>query len=97
MLLSGAFHPLKGFLSSADAHAVDGRGTLADGTPWPAPVTLTLPDDHPAAPGDQVTLRDPEGVPLAVLTVTERQPTVCRRPGEGPGRTRARAVRPAPP
>src|SRR5690606_31020910 len=34
--------------------------------------TLTLPDDHPARPGDQLTLRDPEGAALALLTVTER-------------------------
>ncbi|MER5419870.1 adenylyl-sulfate kinase [Streptosporangium roseum] len=72
LLLSGAFQPLTGFLTSVDAHAVDEHGTLADGTPWPAPVTLALPDDHPAAPGDRITLRDPEGAALAVLTVTER-------------------------
>ncbi|MDP9848913.1 adenylyl-sulfate kinase [Streptosporangium lutulentum] len=73
LLLSGAFHPLEGFLSSADAHSVDEHGTLTDGTPWPAPVTFALPDDHPAAPGDRITLRDPEGAALAVLTVTGRQ------------------------
>lgn len=70
LLLSGAFHPLTGFLGPDDLHAVHERGTLADGTPWPAPVTLTLPDE--VATGDEVTLLDPEGVPLAVLTVTER-------------------------
>ncbi|MET8335122.1 adenylyl-sulfate kinase [Streptosporangium canum] len=72
LLISGAFQPLTGFLTSADAHTVDEHGTLADGTPWPAPVTLALPDDHPATPGDRITLRDPEGAALAVLTVTER-------------------------
>ncbi|GAA3153892.1 adenylyl-sulfate kinase [Nonomuraea roseoviolacea] len=70
LLLSGAFAPLTGFLGHDDLHAVAERGTLADGTPWPAPVTLHLPEE--AAPGDEVTLLDPEGVPLAVLTVTER-------------------------
>ncbi|MEV7007124.1 adenylyl-sulfate kinase [Streptosporangium sp. NPDC051022] len=73
LLLSGAFQPLTGFLSSADAHAVDAHGTLADGTRWPAPVVFTLPDDHPAAPGDRITLRDPEGAALAVLTVVDRR------------------------
>ncbi|WP_433245633.1 adenylyl-sulfate kinase [Streptosporangium sp. CA-135522] len=73
LLLSGAFQPLTGFLSSADAHAVQEHGALADGTPWPAPVTFALPDDHPAAAGDRITLHDPEGAALAVLTVTERQ------------------------
>ncbi|SDH20994.1 sulfate adenylyltransferase [Sinosporangium album] len=72
LLLSGAFHPLTGFLGADDVDAVARQGRLADGTPWPAPVTLTLPDDHPARPGDRVTLRDPEGAALAVLTIEER-------------------------
>ncbi|GLW07306.1 hypothetical protein Misp01_24360 [Microtetraspora sp. NBRC 13810] len=72
LLLSGAFQPLTGFMTAADVHSVTDYGRMADGTPWPAPVTLDLPDDHPAAPGDRVTLRDPEGAALAVLTVTER-------------------------
>ncbi|MEV8636005.1 adenylyl-sulfate kinase [Streptosporangium sp. NPDC051023] len=83
LLLSGAFQPLTGFLSSADAHAVDEHGTLADGTRWPAPVTFTLPEDHPAAPGDRITLRDPEGAALAVLTVTGREDGFVAGPVEG--------------
>ncbi|MEV1242579.1 adenylyl-sulfate kinase [Nonomuraea sp. NPDC050022] len=72
LLLSGAFQPLSGFLGHDDLHTVHERGTLADGTPWPAPVTLHLPEA--AIPGTEVTLLDPEGVPLAVLTVAEREP-----------------------
>jgi sulfate adenylyltransferase len=72
LLLSGAFEPLNGFLGHDDLHAVHERGTLADGTPWPAPVTLHLPVD--VSPGDEVTLLDPEGLPLAALTVTAREP-----------------------
>ncbi|GAA1737332.1 adenylyl-sulfate kinase [Nonomuraea bangladeshensis] len=71
LLLSGAFAPLTGFLGHDDLHAVHERGTLADGTPWPAPVTLHLPAE--VSPGDEVTLLDPEGLPLATLTVTERE------------------------
>ncbi|MEZ7127863.1 adenylyl-sulfate kinase [Nonomuraea sp. AD125B] len=71
LLLSGAFAPLTGFLGHDDLHAVHERGTLADGTPWPAPVTLHLPAE--VSPGDEVTLLDPEGLPLAALTVTERE------------------------
>lgn len=70
LLLSGAFHPLTGFLGHDDLHSVHERGTLADGTPWPAPISLHLPDD--VAPGDEVTLLDPEGMPLAVVTVTDQ-------------------------
>ncbi|MDF5754798.1 adenylyl-sulfate kinase [Spongiactinospora sp. TRM90649] len=85
LLLSGAFHPLTGFLGEADAHSVLDHGTLTDGTRWPDPVLLALPDDHPAAAGDQVTLRDPEGAALAVLTVTERGPHGVAGPVEGLG------------
>ncbi|MFD0736866.1 adenylyl-sulfate kinase [Planotetraspora mira] len=70
LLLSGAFAPLTGFLTSADASAVAENGTLSDGTPWPDPITLALPDDVP--PGARVTLKDPEGAAVAVLTVEER-------------------------
>ncbi|MFI6296074.1 adenylyl-sulfate kinase [Nonomuraea sp. NPDC050790] len=73
LLLSGAFEPLKGFLGHDDLHSVEERGTLADGTPWPAPVVLHLPDA--AGPGDEVILLDPEGLPLAVVTVTEQGAT----------------------
>ncbi|TDE40450.1 adenylyl-sulfate kinase [Nonomuraea mesophila] len=72
LLLSGAFEPLTGFLGHDDLHTVHERGTLADGTPWPAPVTLHLPAD--VAPGDEVTLLDPEGLPLAALTVAAHEP-----------------------
>ncbi|GAA3673986.1 hypothetical protein GCM10022224_042890 [Nonomuraea antimicrobica] len=72
LLLSGAFEPLTGFLGHDDLHAVHERGALADGTPWPAPVTLRVPAD--LSPGDEVTLLDPEGLPLAVLTVTAHEP-----------------------
>ncbi|MFC4534254.1 adenylyl-sulfate kinase [Sphaerisporangium dianthi] len=72
LLLSGAFAPLTGFLGSADAASVIENGRLADGTPWPDPVTLMLPHDHPVSPGDELTLRDPEGAAVAVMNVTER-------------------------
>ncbi|RBQ18704.1 adenylyl-sulfate kinase [Spongiactinospora rosea] len=83
LLLSGAFHPLTGFLGDADAHSVLERGTLADGTPWPDPVLLHLPADHPAQAGDRITLLDPEGAALGVLTVTERGPHGVAGPVEG--------------
>ncbi len=72
LILSGAFAPLLGFMTSADVDAVNTGGRLADGTSWPVPVTLevpagALPDDR-----DRLLLADPEGSPLAVLTITER-------------------------
>ncbi|WP_405152175.1 adenylyl-sulfate kinase [Sphaerisporangium sp. NBC_01403] len=72
LLLSGAFDPLTGFLGSADVASVVENGRLADGTPWPDPVTLMLPHDHPVSAGQELTLRDPEGAAIASMTVTER-------------------------
>jgi sulfate adenylyltransferase len=69
LLLSGAFHPLGGFLGAVDSATVAAAGRLADGTPWPAQVTLGVPED--LAKEERLVLADPEGVPLAVLTVTE--------------------------
>ncbi|MEO3812118.1 adenylyl-sulfate kinase [Sphaerisporangium sp. B11E5] len=72
LLVSGAFAPLTGFMGTADAVSVEETGRLADGTPWPDAITLEVPDDHPVAVGQELTLRDPEGAALATLAVTER-------------------------
>jgi len=72
LLLSGAFAPLSGFMTSADALAVAVGTTLADGMPWPVPVTLDVPADAVPDSAGQVLLADPETTPLAVLTITER-------------------------
>ncbi|MDP9239056.1 MAG: adenylyl-sulfate kinase [Actinomycetota bacterium] len=77
LLLSGAYSPLRGFLGRADADSVRQTGRLTDGTPWPTPVQLRVPDELAAAAA--LTLTDPEGAPLARLTVTEAWPA-------GPGR-----------
>ena len=45
LLLSGALAPLTGFMTQADVTAVADRWQLADGTPFPAAVTLDLPSD----------------------------------------------------
>ena len=68
------FAPLRGFMDAADVVAVTERGTLADGTPWPVPVTLEVPADAVPAGADHLVLQDHEGAPLAVLSVTERRP-----------------------
>jgi sulfate adenylyltransferase len=69
LLLNGAFRPLTGFLGAVDAATVAAAGRLADGTPWPAPVTLGVSED--LVKEERLVLTDPEGVPLAVLTVAE--------------------------
>ncbi|HEY3687241.1 MAG TPA: adenylyl-sulfate kinase [Streptosporangiaceae bacterium] len=77
LLLDGAFAPLRGFLSSADLAAVAEAGELADGTPWPIPVTLTVPAPEADGPEldaaeQRLILTDEEGTPLALLAVEER-------------------------
>ncbi len=72
LILSGAFAPLGGFLTQADVAAVAASATLADGTPWPVPVVLDVPASAVPADAGQVLLSDPEGTPLAALTITER-------------------------
>ena len=72
LLTSGAFAPLTGYLTAEDLSAVAARGELADGTPWPIPVTLTVPAAAVPAEADRLVLRDPEGSPLAVVEITER-------------------------
>ena len=71
LITSGAFAPLRGFMDEAATASVAVRGTLADGTPWPVPVTL---DVAAAVPADasHLVLQDLEGSPLAVLAITER-------------------------
>jgi len=72
LLLSGVFAPLTGFMTVADVTAVVEQGTLADGTPWPIPVTLDVAVDAVPADAGQVVLTDPEGTPLAMLDIAER-------------------------
>jgi sulfate adenylyltransferase len=69
LLLSGAYTPLTGFLGSIDTAAVIAGGRLADGTPWPVAVVLTVPEE--LTKEERLVLQDPEGLPLAVLQVTE--------------------------
>src|SRR3984893_85289 len=72
LLLSGALAPLTGFMGSADVAALAERGTLAGGTPWPAPITLDVPAQAVPGDTDRLILADPEGAPLAMIRITER-------------------------
>src|SRR5689334_25061264 len=74
LLTSGAFAPLRGFMDAAEVTAVTEHGTLADGTPWPVPVTLDVPAGAVPDEAAREVLQDPDGSPLAVLAVTERPP-----------------------
>jgi len=72
LMLSGAFAPLRGFMTLADVASVEASATLADGTDFPIPVTLEARADAVAGDADRVLLADLEGTALAVLAITER-------------------------
>jgi len=78
LLLMGAFAPLTGFLGPADVAGVTEQGELADGTPWPVPVVLDVPEGAVPASATKLTLNDPEGTPLAILDITGRYPVQPR-------------------
>ena len=74
LLMNGGFNPLKGFLSEADYDGVVENMRLADGTLWPMPITLDVNEKFAEgiAPGQDIALRDQEGVILAILSVTDK-------------------------
>jgi sulfate adenylyltransferase len=74
LLMNGGFFPLKGFLSQADYEGVVANMRLADGTLWPMPITLDVSEAfaEKVAPGQDIALRDAEGVILAILSVTDK-------------------------
>ena len=89
LLLSGALAPLTGFMGSADVAALAERGTLHDGTPWLAPVTLDVPADAVPADASRLVLQDPEGAPIALIQISERTPLgPPATPGAGGGLVR---------
>jgi sulfate adenylyltransferase len=73
LLLNGSLSPLTGFLGRQDYESVLERMRLADGTLWPMPVTLDVSAAFAAkiVLGQQITLRDEEGVVIANMTVTD--------------------------
>ncbi|NNU79074.1 bifunctional sulfate adenylyltransferase/adenylylsulfate kinase [Halovulum dunhuangense] len=74
LLMNGGFFPLKGFLGQADYDSVVENMRLADGTLWPMPITLDVSEVFAAKvePGQDIALRDQEGVILAILSVSDK-------------------------
>ncbi|NQW14698.1 MAG: bifunctional sulfate adenylyltransferase/adenylylsulfate kinase [Rhodobacter sp.] len=74
LLMNGGFNPLKGFLGEADYNGVVENMRLADGTLWPIPITLDVSDNFAEGvePGQDIALRDAEGVILAILSVSDK-------------------------
>ena len=74
LLMNGGFNPLKGFLSEADYNGVVDNMRLADGTLWPMPITLDVKADYADTVeiGQDIALRDQEGVILGTMSVTDK-------------------------
>ncbi|OYU16952.1 MAG: adenylyltransferase [Rhodobacteraceae bacterium PARR1] len=74
LLMNGGFFPLKGFQSEADYNGTVENMRTADGTLWPIPVTLDVSEKFAdgVAPGQDIALRDQEGVILAILSITDK-------------------------
>jgi sulfate adenylyltransferase len=74
LLMNGGFAPLKGFMSEADYDGVVANMRTADGTLWPMPITLDVSEAfaEKVAPGQDIALRDQEGVILAILSISDK-------------------------
>ena len=73
LLVNGGFSPLDGFMGEADYRSVVDKMTLANGLPWPVPVTLAVSEPEAArlATGARAALRDDSGFVLGVIDITE--------------------------
>lgn len=75
MMGIGGFTPLEGFMGRADWKGVCTDMTMADGTFWPIPVTVSVSaeDANGIKEGKEITLVDEEtGTNMAIMTVAEK-------------------------
>jgi len=74
LLLSGAFAPLKSFLTEKEYQSVIHEMRLPTGEIWPMPIVLGVSQEmgEDVALGEEIVLKNKQGLPLAVLTVSEK-------------------------
>lgn len=74
LLMNGGFNPLKGFLTQEDYDSVVKDMRLVDGSLWPMPVNLDVSDAFADSiePGQDIALRDAEGVILAIMSISDK-------------------------
>ena len=73
LLANGGFSPLTGFMTRRDYEPVRDKMRLASGALWPMPITLDVSEAFAGvlAEGQEIALRDAEGVMLAILHVED--------------------------
>ncbi|GAC1316003.1 MAG: sulfate adenylyltransferase [Thermoleophilaceae bacterium] len=79
LLANGGFAPLEGFQGSEDWASVTERMRLADGRPWPIPVTLA---SERGSVGETLELIGHEGTALGTITIEEIYERDLRREAE---------------
>jgi sulfate adenylyltransferase len=73
LLMNGAFSPLDGFLSRVEYDSVLAKMRLRSGLIWPIPITLDVTPEFASSvkEGDRIALRDPEGVLIATMEISD--------------------------
>ena len=74
LLMNGGFNPLKGFMTEADYDGVVEDMRLTNGALWPMPINLDVTEAFAETVelGQDIALRDQEGVILGTMTVTDK-------------------------
>ena len=72
MMGIGAFTPLTGFMTKADWQGVCDNLTMADGTFWPIPITLSTDDEDIKESDDIALVDDDTGTIIATMQVSEK-------------------------
>jgi sulfate adenylyltransferase len=72
LLAVGGFSPLDRFMGQADYQRVLDEMRLADGTLFPMPVTLPIPENADIFVGETIALRNDKNELLGIMTVEEK-------------------------
>ena len=74
LLLIGGFSPLSGFMSESEYLSVSNEMRLSNGLLWPMPINLDVIREFAEnlSSGEKIALRNPEGIPLAIMEVTDK-------------------------
>ena len=73
LLMNGGFYPLNGFLNEKDYFSVLENMRMADNSLWPIPINLDVSKifAKDLKINQKIALRDPEGVILAILEISD--------------------------